>query len=86
MPAKDYRKHEVSFCADVSKWAEAWFQGHTELPFGDSDTERFAKGSNKRSDWRFYERKPDSRGKLFLMGESSCWVRERQNYYSGSLT
>ena len=69
MPAKDYRKHEVSFCADVSKWADAWFQTHAELPFGDSDIESFAKGSNKRSDLRFYERKAGSRGKLLLMGE-----------------
>jgi hypothetical protein len=69
MPAKDYRKHEVSFCADVSKWADAWFQTHADLPFGDSDIESFAKGSNKRSDLRFYERKPSDRGKLLLMGE-----------------
>jgi hypothetical protein len=69
MPAKDYRKHEVSFCADVSKWADAWFQDHDDLPFGDSDIESFAKGSNKRSDLRFYERKSGNRGKLLLMGE-----------------
>lgn len=69
MAPKDYRKHEVSFCADVSKWADTWFQGHPEVPFGDSDIESFAKGSNKRSDLRFYERKEKSRGKLLLMGE-----------------
>jgi N-6 DNA Methylase len=69
MPSKDYRKHEVSFCADVSKWADAWFQTHPDLPFGDSDIESFATGSNKRSDLRFYQRKKGSRGKLLLMGE-----------------
>jgi hypothetical protein len=69
MPSKDYRKHEVSFCADVSKWADAWFQSHKEVPFGDSDIESFARGSNKRSDLRFYERKTAGRGKLLLMGE-----------------
>jgi hypothetical protein len=37
MAPKDYRKHEVSFCADVSKWADSWFQGHPEVPFDDSD-------------------------------------------------
>jgi len=69
MALKDYRKHEVSFCADVSKWADTWFQGHPEVPFGDSDIESFAKGSNKRSDLRFYQRKDKGRGKLLLMGE-----------------
>lgn len=69
MPPKDYRKHEVSFCADVSKWADTWFQGHPEVPFGDSDIESFARGSNRRSDLRFYERKENGRGGLLLMGE-----------------
>ena len=69
MAPKDYRKHEVNFCADVSKWADNWFQNHTDLPFGSSEIEEFATGSNKRSDLRFYQRKEKSRGKLLLMGE-----------------
>jgi hypothetical protein len=69
MPTSDYRKHEVSFCSDVSKWADNWFQNHPEIPFGQSDIESFARGSSKRSDLRFYGRKLSGRGRLSLMGE-----------------
>ncbi|PYY16653.1 MAG: hypothetical protein DMG60_14325 [Acidobacteria bacterium] len=69
MGSKDYRKHEVSFCSDVSKWADQWTQSHTELPIGSSEIETFAKGGNKRSDLRFYARKAHGKGKLLLTGE-----------------
>jgi hypothetical protein len=69
MPPKDYRKHEVNFCSEVSKWADSWFQTHPALPFGSSEIEEFAKGSAKRSDLRIYERKESGRGKLLVSGE-----------------
>jgi len=42
------RKHEVAFCADVSKWADRLFEERPTLPFGSSDIESFGRGSNKR--------------------------------------
>src|SRR6266849_9630735 len=69
MPPKDYRKHEVNFCSEVSKWADSWFQTHRTLPFGSSEIEEFAKGTAKRSDLRIYERKDSGRGKLLVSGE-----------------
>src|SRR5215470_14329781 len=69
MPPKDYRRHEVSFCSQVSKWADKWFELHPELPFGSSEIEEFSRGSSKRSDLRVYERKQQGKGKLLLSGE-----------------
>jgi hypothetical protein len=71
MAPKDYRTHEVNFCSEVSKWADSWFQGHSDLPFASSEIETFTRGSNKRSDLRVFERptKQTGRGKLALTGE-----------------
>jgi hypothetical protein len=69
MPPLSYRQHEVSFCADVSKWSDRIFETHPELPFGSSEIERFGRGSLKRQDFRVYERKEGGRGKLALCGE-----------------
>lgn len=69
MPPKDYRKHEVNFCSEVSKWADNWFNLHPESPFGSSEIEEFARGSSKRSDLRVYERREQGKGKLLLTGE-----------------
>ena len=69
MPPLSYRQHEVSFCADVSKWSDKIFETHPELPFGSSEIERFGRGSLKRQDFRVYERKEGGRGKLALCGE-----------------
>jgi hypothetical protein len=69
MPPLSYRQHEVSFCADVSKWSDKIFETHPDLPFGSSEIERFGRGSLKRQDFRVYERKEGGRGKLALCGE-----------------
>src|SRR5271157_2537471 len=69
MPPLSYRQHEVSFCADVSKWSDKIFETHPELPFGSSEIERFGRGSLQRQDFRVYERKEGGRGKLALCGE-----------------
>ena len=69
MSLKDFRKHEINFCSEVSKWADTWFQSHADLPFGSSEIEEFAKGSRKRSDLRFYARKDHGKGKLLVSGE-----------------
>jgi hypothetical protein len=63
------RKHEVAFCADVSKWADHLFEVRPSLPFGSSDIESFGRGSNKRQDLRFSERKDAGRGRLALCGD-----------------
>jgi methylase of polypeptide subunit release factors len=63
------RKHEVQFCAEVSKWADHLFEVCPTLPFGSSDIESFGRGSNQRQDLRFYERKDAGRGRLALCGE-----------------
>lgn len=63
------RKHEVGFCADVSKWADKLFERMSDLPFGYSDIESFGKSSQKRQDFRVYERKEGGKGKLALCGE-----------------
>ncbi|HJX83881.1 MAG TPA: N-6 DNA methylase, partial [Candidatus Angelobacter sp.] len=59
----------MNFCAEVSKWADTWFQSRADLPFGSSEIEEFAKGSSKRSDLRIYARKDHGRGKLLVSGE-----------------
>ncbi len=69
MPPLSYRQHEVSFCADVSKWSDKIFETHPELPFGSSEIERFGRGSLKRQDFRVYERSERGRGRLVLCGE-----------------
>lgn len=69
LPTPTYRKHEVQFCSDVSKWADRLFEANRELPFGSSDIESFGRGSQKRQDFRVYERKPEGRGRLALCGE-----------------
>lgn len=67
------RKHEVAFCAEVSKWADKLFENATTLPFGSSDIESFGRGSQKRQDFRVYEREErgqgSGQGKLALCGE-----------------
>ncbi len=69
MLSKDYRKHEVSFCSSVSKWADRWFEEHPDLPFGSSEIEEFSRGSAKRSDLRIYGRSARGKGKLLISGE-----------------
>lgn len=69
MKVSDFRQHEVSFCSEVSKWADHWFELHPDLPFGSSHIESFARGSQKRSDLRFYARKASGRGRLELCAE-----------------
>src|SRR5437660_5442676 len=39
MAVENHRKHEVQFCADVSKFLDRYFELHPELPFGSSDVE-----------------------------------------------
>lgn len=69
LPTPTYRKHEVQFCADVSKWADKLFEANPDLPFGSSDIESFGRGSQQRQDFRVYERKAEGRGRLALCGE-----------------
>jgi len=69
MATKNPRKHEVAFCAEVSKWADRLFEADQSLPFGSSDIESFGRGSMKRQDFRVYERKERGQGRLALCGE-----------------
>ncbi|HEX8069902.1 MAG TPA: N-6 DNA methylase [Pyrinomonadaceae bacterium] len=69
MSARDNRRHEVAFCADVSKWADKLFEANLALPFGSSDIESFGRGSQKRQDFRVYERSERGRGRIALCGE-----------------
>ncbi len=69
MVSPSYRKHEVQFCAEVSKWADRLFEQNLELAFGSSEIESYGRGSFKRQDFRVYERKPKGRGKIALCGE-----------------
>jgi hypothetical protein len=69
MGIRDIRQHEVAFCADVSKWSDKLFESDQSLPFGSSDIESFGRGSQKRQDFRVYERKEQARGRLVLCGE-----------------
>jgi hypothetical protein len=69
MPKENVRKHEVAFCAEVSKWSDRLFEADTSLPFGSSDIESFGTGSQKRQDIRVYERKAKGRGRIALCGE-----------------
>ena len=69
MTAKNTRKHEVAFCAEVSKWSDRIFESDTSSPFGSSDIESFGRGTQKRQDFRVYERKEEGRGRLALCGE-----------------
>lgn len=63
------RKHEIAFCAEVSKWADKIFETNRSLPFGSSEIEDFVRHTQKRNDFRIYERKTEGRGKLALCGE-----------------
>src|SRR4051794_1328106 len=63
------RKHEVQFCADVSKFLDRYFELHPQLPFGSSDVESFTRGTSKRHDLRIYERAATGKGKLALCAE-----------------
>ena len=56
MASPTYRKHELQFCSEVSKWADALFKENLALPFGSSDIESFGRGSQKRQDFRVYGR------------------------------
>jgi hypothetical protein len=69
MVKENVRKHEVAFCSEVSKWTDRLFEDHSDWPFGSSDIESFGRGSQKRQDFRVYERRASGRGKLALCGE-----------------
>ena len=69
MVRPSYRKHEVQFCSEVSKWADRLFEQNPKLAFGSSEIESYGRGSQRRQDFRVYERKPRGRGKLALCGE-----------------
>lgn len=69
MAQENVRKHEVAFCAEVSKWADRLFEARSDLPFGSSDIESFGRGSQKRQDFRVYARSDRGRGPLALCGE-----------------
>jgi type I restriction-modification system DNA methylase subunit len=69
MAPPTYRQHETAFCAEVSKWCDKLFETKPDLPFGSSDIESFGRGSQKRQDFRVYERSAKGRGKLALCGE-----------------
>ena len=69
MAPPTYRQHETAFCAEVSKWCDKFFDTKSDLPFGSSDIESFGRGSQKRQDFRVYERSTRGRGKLALCGE-----------------
>jgi len=69
MAQENVRKHEVAFCAEVSKWADRLFETRRDLPFGSSDIESFGRGSQKRQDFRVYARSDKGRGPLALCGE-----------------
>ncbi len=69
MAKENVRKHEVAFCSEVSKWTDKLFEDHEDWPFGSSDIESFGRGSQKRQDFRVYERSAEGRGKLALCGE-----------------
>jgi hypothetical protein len=69
MADQDYRKNEVAFCSEVSKWADSFFATRPDLPFGSSDIESYGRGTHKRQDLRFYERSKRGRGKLALCAE-----------------
>jgi len=69
MATPTYRKHEVQFCSEVSKWADRIFERNPGLPFGSSDIESYGTGSHKRQDFRVYERKGGGRGQIALCGE-----------------
>ena len=69
MAQENVRKHEVAFCAEVSKWADRLFEARSDLPFGSSDIESFGRGSQKRQDFRVYARGERGRGPLALCGE-----------------
>lgn len=75
MGVRDNRKHEVAFCADVSKWSDRLFERDQSLPFGSSDIESFGRGSQKRQDFRVYERK-ERGGRIALCGEVKPVVSE----------
>jgi hypothetical protein len=69
MSRTNIRQHEVAFCAEVSKWSDRIFEQNPSLPFGSSDIESFGRGSQKRQDFRVYERQRQGRGRLALCGE-----------------
>lgn len=69
MPPSAYRQHETALCSEVSKWSDKIFETHPELPFGASDIESFGRGSQKRQDFRVYERTAKGRGGIVLCGE-----------------
>jgi hypothetical protein len=52
----DFRKNEVSFCADVKSWAEALFAQHPDWPFSEANIEEYGRKSNKRQDLRILDR------------------------------
>ncbi len=67
--ATTYRQHETAFCAEVSKWSDRIFEANPDLPFGSSEIESYGRGSQKRQDFRVYEREAEGRGRLALCGE-----------------
>lgn len=59
----------MAFCADVAKWSDNIFEADPSLPFHSADIEGFARGTQKRQDFRVYARKDGEKGKLALCGE-----------------
>jgi hypothetical protein len=74
MAPPTYRQHETAFCAEVSKWCDRLFEAKPDLPFGSSDIESFGRGSQKRQDFRVYERSAKGRGKLALCGAGALQI------------
>jgi hypothetical protein len=65
MPARQVRVYEVTFCAQVKSWADAWFADRPNLGFKRIEIEESSAKSRKRSDLRVY----DTKGNLRLAGE-----------------
>jgi hypothetical protein len=61
------RIHKVDFCAEASKWADAYF-ANNDSPFSSSGIEGFGTGNlkNKRRDLRLYDR---TTGRVAITGE-----------------
>ncbi|MEW6359662.1 MAG: N-6 DNA methylase [Planctomycetota bacterium] len=56
---------EIEFCGKVQSWADSLFQKHPELPFGSARIESPGRGTRKRTDLQFFDRK----GNPVLCGE-----------------
>lgn len=82
MPKDDIRVHEVTFCSRVSKWADALFQSHPDMPFRRTEIEESKGTKRKRSDLRVYV----ADDKLVLAGEVKLpGTPEGRNAYNSAL-